>query len=140
MTKTTCASFVACRGGPSLKVKVPLFANSLKLEEQSLQWHECHFFFELGSFLAVSYFTYLFLRRPNKNMGVKIEMTSESNSQPSEKLSTIMEPYRKGLRFIKLLGLPMKMKLSKDGNLIFEDHLRLLKCGCASGNTISNIF
>ena len=60
-------------------------------------------------------------------------MCSDTESKPSEKPSTIMEPYSKGLRFIKLLGLPMKMKLSKDGNLIFEDHLRLLKCGCASG-------
>ena len=68
-------------------------------------------------------------------MAIKIDMCPESDSPKTERPSSVMEPYRKGLRLVKFLGLPMKIKLSADGNITFEDHLWLVKCSCASGNT-----
>ena len=45
-----------------------------------------------------------------------------------------MEPYLKGLRLLKLLGLPLKTRYAEDGSIEFEDHLRLVKGGSATGN------
>ena len=70
-----------------------------------------------------------------RKMAIKIDMCPEPAFPKTERPSSVMEPYRKGLRLVKFLGLPMKIKLSADGNITFEDHLRLVKCSCASGNT-----
>ena len=47
---------------------------------------------------------------------------------------TIMEPYLKGMRLLKLVGLPLKATLAEDGSIVFEEHGRLLKGGLAAGN------
>ena len=47
-----------------------------------------------------------------------------------------MEPYLEGMRLVKLLGLPLKTRLAEDGSIKFEDHLRLVKGGFATGEVI----
>ena len=47
-----------------------------------------------------------------------------------------MEPYLEGMRLVKLLGLPLKTRLTEDGSIKFEDHLRLVKGGFATGEVI----
>ena len=68
-----------------------------------------------------------------RKMAIKIDMCPESDSPPTERPSSIMEPYRKGLRLVKFLGLPLKMQIT-DGSVCFEDYLRLVKCGSVTGN------
>ena len=48
---------------------------------------------------------------------------------------TIMEPYLKGMRLMKLLGLPLKTTLAEDGSIVFEEHGRLLMGGLTAGNS-----
>lgn len=72
----------------------------------------------------------LLLTRP---MAIKIEMCPESDSPPTERPSSVMEPYRKGLRLVKFLGLPVKIQITDKG-VCFEDYLRLVKGGFATGN------
>ena len=56
-------------------------------------------------------------------------------SGPQQKRShTIMEPYLRGMRLMKLVGLPLKATLAEDGSVVFEEHGRLVKGGFAAGN------
>ena len=47
---------------------------------------------------------------------------------------TIMEPFLKGMRLMKLVGLPLKTAWAEDGSIVFEEHRRLLMGGLAAGN------
>ena len=42
-------------------------------------------------------------------------------------------PYCKGLRLFKLLGLPLKIDLTDEHVVKFEDRLRFVKCGLEIG-------
>ena len=67
-----------------------------------------------------------------------LDLAMKVHDVPSDPLPqrslTIMEPYLKGMRLMKLLGLPMKATLAEDGSIVFEEHRRLLIGGIAAGN------
>ena len=69
-------------------------------------------------------------------MAVKIDVhiSPESGHPLTKRPLSIMEPYLEGMRLIKLLGLPLKTRFGEDGSIEFEDHLRLVKGGFATGN------
>ena len=67
-------------------------------------------------------------------MAIKIDVCPESGHPLTKSQISIMEPYLKGLRLLKLLGLPLKTRYAEDGSIEFEDHLRLVKGGSATGN------
>ena len=46
----------------------------------------------------------------------------------------LWDPYVKGLRIFKALGLPLKITVT-EGHIVFEDHLRFLKFGVIMGKT-----
>ena len=67
-------------------------------------------------------------------MAVKIEVCPESGHPITKRSILIMEPYMKGMPLLKMLALPLKTRLAEDGSIVFEDHLRLIKSGFATGN------
>ena len=67
-------------------------------------------------------------------MAVKNEVCPESGHPITERSISIMKPYLKGMPLLKILALPLKTRLAEDGSLVFEDHLRLIKGGIATGN------
>ena len=42
-------------------------------------------------------------------------------------------PYCNGLRFFKLLGLPLKIDITDEKEVKFEDRLRFVRCGLEIG-------
>ena len=44
------------------------------------------------------------------------------------------DPFIKGFKVFKALGLPLKIKVTEGNKIVFEDHLRLLKFGFIIGN------
>ena len=69
-------------------------------------------------------------------MAIKIVVCPESGHPITKRKLSIMEPYLEGMRLVKLLGLPLKTRLAEDGSIKFEDHLRLVKGGFATGELI----
>ena len=45
----------------------------------------------------------------------------------------IWDPYVKGLRIFKVLGLPLKITVTEGNKIVFDDHLRILKFGAIMG-------
>ena len=66
-------------------------------------------------------------------MTTNIDVGEKSESSLTSVGPSPLIPYCKGLRLIKLCGLPLKMKIMDDGSVDFRDHLRIFKCGVAMG-------
>ena len=67
-------------------------------------------------------------------------MTEEDITKPTKPKtnSSVMDPYCKGLRYLKIVGLPIKISNADDGvTATFEDHGRRRKCVINAGEILA---
>ena len=69
------------------------------------------------------------------NMSMTTVVIESSNEAKSH-----FQPYCKGLRLSKLLGLPLKIDLTHEKEVKFEDRLRFVKCGLEIGKNSTGIW
>ena len=48
--------------------------------------------------------------------------------------TSVMEPYVKGMRHLKVVGLPVRISVNEGGVITFSDRFRRTKCGVKVGN------
>ena len=60
-------------------------------------------------------------------------MNINNEVSPFKASHHLWDPYIKGLRIFKALGLPLKITVTEGNKIVFEDHLRFLKFGCIIG-------
>ena len=60
-------------------------------------------------------------------------MNVDNKVSPFAASHHLWEPYIKGLRLFKALGLPLKITVTEGNKILFEDHLRFLKFGAILG-------
>ena len=53
-----------------------------------------------------------------------------------EDKASVMEPYVRGMRYLKIVGLPVKISVKEGGVVTFSDRLRRTKCGIKVGNNL----
>ena len=51
-----------------------------------------------------------------------------------ENKASVMEPYVRGMRHLKLIGLPVRISVKDGGVVTFSDRFRRTKCGIKVGN------
>ena len=50
--------------------------------------------------------------------------------------ASVMEPYVKGMRHLKVVGLPVRISVKDGGVVTFSDRFRRTKCGVKVGNNV----
>ena len=50
--------------------------------------------------------------------------------------ASVMEPYVKGMRHLKVVGLPVRISVKDGGVVTFSDRFRRTKCGVKVGNIV----
>ena len=50
--------------------------------------------------------------------------------------TSVMEPYVKGMRHLKVVGLPVRISVNEGGVITFSDRFRRTKCGVKVGNVM----
>ena len=60
---------------------------------------------------------------------------AQGDGGPSEDKASVMEPYVRGMRYLKIIGLPVKISVKEGGVVTFSDRLRRTKCGIKVGNS-----
>ena len=54
-----------------------------------------------------------------------------------DKKASVMGPYVKGMRLLKIIGLPERISVKDGGVVTFEDRFRRTKCGIKVGEIIA---
>lgn len=59
---------------------------------------------------------------------------AQEGGGPKDKASSVMDPYVRGMRYLKVIGLPVRISVKDRGVVTFSDRFRRTKCGIKVGN------